>query len=51
MNYDTKLETILKASFDLQAQRITAIRMFTKAAIVTRSVDSTDQSCAGSLIV
>lgn len=46
MNYDTKLEAILKASFHLQAQRITAIRMFTKAAIVTRSVDSTQLSLA-----
>ena len=46
MNYDTKLEAILKASFDLQAQRITAIRMFTKAAIVTRSLDSTQLSLA-----
>lgn len=46
MNYDTKLETILKASFKLQAQRITAIRMFTKAAIQTRSVDSTQLSLA-----
>ena len=39
MNHDTKLETILKANFELQAQRITAIRMFTKATIQTRSVD------------
>ena len=46
MNYDTKLEAILKASFHLQAQRITAIRMFTKAAIQTRSVDSTQLSLA-----
>ncbi len=39
MNYNTKLESILKNSFHLQAQRITAIRMFTTAAIKTRSVD------------
>jgi hypothetical protein len=39
LNYNTKLETILKQSFHLQAQRITAIRMFTTAAIKTRSVD------------
>jgi hypothetical protein len=39
LNYDTKLEAILKTSFDLQAQRITAIRMFSKAAIQTRSVN------------
>ena len=46
MNYNTQLETLLKASFHLQAQRITAIRMFTKAAIQTRSVDSKQLSLA-----
>ncbi len=46
MNYNTKLETTLKASFHLQAQRITAIRMFTTAAIKTRSVDFKQLSLA-----
>ena len=46
MNYNTKLETTLKNSFHLQAQRITAIRMFTKAAIQTRSVDFKQLSLA-----
>ena len=46
MNYNTKLETILKTSFHLQAQRITAIRMFTSAAIKTRSVDFKQLSLA-----
>jgi Transposase DDE domain len=46
LNYNTKLETILKQSFHLQAQRITAIRMFTSAAIKTRSVDFKQLSLA-----
>ena len=46
MNHDTKLESILKTSFHLQAQRITAIRMFSAAAIKPRSVDSTQLSLA-----
>ena len=46
MNHNTKLETTLKASFKLQAQRITAMRMFTKAAIQTRSVDYKQLSIA-----
>lgn len=46
MNHDTKLESTLKASFKLQAQRITAMRMFTKAAIQTRSVDYKQLSLA-----
>lgn len=46
MTYNTKLETTLKASFHLQAQRITAIRMFTKAAIQTRSLDFKQLSLA-----
>jgi hypothetical protein len=46
LNYNTKLETTLKASFHLQAQRITAIRMFTTAAIKTRSVDFKQLSLA-----
>ena len=46
MNHDTKLETTLKASFQLQAQRITAMRMFTKATIQTRSVDYRQLSLA-----
>jgi Transposase DDE domain len=46
LNYNTKLETILKQSFHLQAQRISAIRMFTSAAIKTRSVDFKQLSLA-----
>lgn len=51
MNYNTKLETILKQSFDLQAQRITAIRMFTTATIKTRSVDFKQLSLAMNPVV
>jgi hypothetical protein len=42
----SKLQTILKKSFNLQAQRITAMTYFTLAVIKTRSVDYTQLSLA-----
>lgn len=46
MKKHTKLQTILKKSFHLQAQRITAMTYFTLAVIKTRSVDYTQLSLA-----